>query len=294
MNSRWSTQAGRVMQAGRRVVALWREMSVGGASYPVFQRELRYWDTRRGAWRYDEVFAVLALLNLCFTPATLVIFPQLLLAQAVLDEVLSLAVAVPAAGLVVGERDHGTWAVLRATTLSGAEILIGKVAGLLNLPWQGAAYVVGARLLGTLLALPLLGLMLLVANPYPFAAGRQAVAMSLGLVLLYLAFIYRPLLNLAFGSCLGLLASSLAESRSWAVGLAIGLHGLATLAGAGLVVWFAQTIELSAWFSPAALGLRLGQVYLWLVPLGSVVLARLLLTPVLFGLALYRVNRARA
>jgi hypothetical protein len=280
--------------AARRALALGREMAAGGASYAVFLRERRYWEQRRGGLRYDELFALLALLNLCLTPATLIIFPPLLLAQALLDEALSLAVAVPAASLVAGEREQGTWPVLRTTPLSSAQLLIGKLAGLLNLPWQGAAYVVSARLLGTLLALPLLGLMLLQSNPSPFVPGQPALVLGLGLALLYALFVYRPLLNLAFGGCLGLLASALAGSRAKASALAAGAHAVATLAGAGLAGWIASTGLLEGIFSGSGLGLRLEAAFAWLAPLGVMVLARLLVTPALFGLALYRVNRSRA
>jgi hypothetical protein len=276
------------------VLAVWREMAPAGASYAVFRRERRQWEQRRGGRRFDELFALLALLNLCLTPATLVIFPHLLLVQAVLDEALSLAVAVPAAALVAGEREHGTWPVLRATPLSSAQLLAGKLAGLLNLPWQGAAYVVSARLIGTLLALPLLALMLLQSNPSPFEPGTPALAVGPGLALLYVLFVYRPLLNLAFGGCLGLLASTLAGSRAKAVALAASAHGVVTLASAGLAAWIAAAGPLGAAFSAAALGLRLEAAFVWLAPLGAVVLARLLLTPALFRLALYRVNRSRA
>ena len=285
--------AARSLRLGRLALGLWREMAVAGAVYPIFHRELNYWQQGpAGRWRLEELFALLALANLCLMPVTLLMFPKLLLAQALLDELLGLGIAIPAATLVVRERDQHTWAVLRATTLTTRQILLGKGSGLLNLVWQGAHLLARARLLGAGLALPLLALLFVLPGQFPLAGGRGLSVIALGLVLAYLAFIYRPLLNLLHGACLGLLASTLAGSTRRAVALAVGGQMLWAAVSVALLVVFARSPDLlGAWFGDSVLAAHLRQIYVWVLPLGLVTALRLLATPAWFALAVYRVNR---
>lgn len=285
--------AERSLRLGRLALGLWREMVVSGAGYPIFRRELTFWQQGpAGRWRLEELFAMLALANLCLIPASLLIYPKLLLALSLLDEALGLCIALPAATLVVRERDQHSWAVLRATTLNTDQILVGKVSGLLNLVWQGAHYISRARLLSTGLALPLLALLFVLPGQFPLAAGRGLGLFSLGLVLAYLTFVYRPLLNLVHGGCLGLLASTLAGTTRRAVALAVAGHLLLSGLSVALLVVFARSPDLlGAWFSDSVLAGHLRQIFVWVLPLGLVACFRLLATPAWFALAVYRVNR---
>jgi hypothetical protein len=284
---------GAVRRFWRRAFIIWREMTAGGASYPVFRRELRHWDRGRRR-RLDETFGLLALANVCLMPVTLLIFPSLLAVQAALDEALGLAITPAAASLVVAERDQRTWSVLRSTALSSSDILLGKAAGLLHVFWQGASYIALGRLLGTLLAVPLLGLMLAFPAGAPLMPGWPAVFTGVVLVLLYLAHVNRLMINLLFGGCLGLLASTLAASAQRAVAAALTWQLLLLLPAAGLVVWSTRELDLTRLFAASVLGEQLRLIFNWLIPLGVVALGRLLLAPVLFGLAVFRVERSPA
>jgi hypothetical protein len=280
------------MHTLRRLHTTWRTMTAGQTTYPLFRHELFHWDERLGGrWRLGEVFGLLTLASLCLLPATLIMFPLGLLAYALLDEVLGLLTALPAAALVVREREARTLSLLRATPLTSLEIATGKLAGLLYLAWEGASYLVRARWLGTLLALPLLGLMLTLPDPSPLAAGRPAGWVVGGLLLVYVLFIYRPLLNLLSGGALGLAASTLASSTSRAVALAMIAAGLLSLGSGGLLFGYARLSDLGGLFSDSVLGGALAEIFIWLIPLGAVTLGRGLLVPVFLGLAVHRLER---
>ncbi len=276
----------------RHTSAALRQLAHGQVSYPVFRYELSYWDKRLGGrWRLEEAFVLLTLGNLCLLPIALLIFPALLALYAVLDEVLGLLLAVPAAALIVREREEGTLSILRATPLSGLQIAVGKLAGLLYLVWEGASYLVIARWVGTLLALPLLALMLVSKNPFPLAQTQPVGLVGVGLVVVYLTFIYRPQFNVLYTGALGLAASTLARSTREAIGLVMLPAGALSAAALGVLIWFYRVGELNSLFSESVLADHLHRIFIWLVPLALVTLVRLLLTVVCFGLAAHRIDR---
>lgn len=283
---------GRVFSFVRHTYAALRQLAHGQVSYPVFRYELGYWDKRLGGrWRLDEAFVLLTLGNLCLLPFALLIFPALLALYAVLDEVLGLLLAVPAAALIVREREEGTLSILRATPLSGLQIAVGKLAGLLYMVWEGASYLVVARWIGTLLALPLLALMLVLKNPFPLAQTQAAGVVGIGLVAIYLTFVYRPQFNLLYTGALGLAASTLAHSTREAIGLVMLPAGALSAAALAVLIWFYRAGELGSLFSESVLAGHLQRIFIWLVPLALITLVRLLVTAVCFGLAAHRIDR---
>jgi hypothetical protein len=268
------------------VGAIWREMAFGPGAYPVFRQEIAYWDARLGGrWRLGEYFGLATLANLCLLPATLLFFPGLLAAYALLDEALVLAAILPASTLVVRERQAGTWSLLRSTPLSSLQLAAAKLGGLLYLAWEGAAYLTGARWIGTLFALPLL---LLIA----FLPGTAPPAPMLPLlVLAYFLFVIRPRLNLLFGGALGLMASVFSRSSSGAMILSVLLAGPLSLLYAWLILWYARTLGTAEWLGEGVLAGVLAQAFAWLVPMAAVTLGRAMITPLLFALAVHGMGR---
>ncbi len=276
----------------RQAAARWRAWLAEHSPYTLFQQELAYWDRRLGGrWRLDEGFALLTLANLCLLPVALLIFPGLFLLYALLDEVLGMLITLPAALMVVRERESQTWGILRTTPISGLQIATGKLSGLLYLVWEGVSYMVQARWIGTLQAAPIFALMLSLSNPFPLAAG-QPVWLTAGVLLLaYGLFIYRPYLNLLYGGCLGLAFSTTARTTSEAISLTM-LVTSATLIMAG--GWLAASVyagQLPLIFSESVLAGRLEQVFVWLLPLAALTLLRVLLIPACLAFAAYRLHR---
>jgi hypothetical protein len=261
-------------------------------SYPIFRRELAHWDQHLGGrWRLEEIFALFTLVNLCLLPAALLIFPWLLLVYALFDEALGLFIILPAALLVVRERERGTWSVLRTTPAEHAEVVTGKLGGLLYLVWEGATYLVRARVFGTLLALPLFALMLTLENPFPLAAGFPAW-LGLGiLVLSYGSFLYRPLINLLCGGALGMAASTMARSSTGALTLAVLFTAATLTLTAALVLISVPLHGSAALFSESVLAFRLEQVFMWLLPLALVSGLRLLLIPISLAVTVWRMRQ---
>jgi hypothetical protein len=261
-------------------------MASGPADYPVFRQEVAYWDARLGGrWRLGEYFGLATLVNLCLLPATLLFFPGLLAAYAVFDEILLLAVILPASVLVVRERQAGTWSLLRATPMTSLQLATAKLAGLLYLGWEGASYLVGARWLGTLFTIPLLVLIALMPGselPGPLAAG---------LVLAYALFIVRPRLNLLFGGSLGLMASTFGRSASGAMILSGLLAWPLLLAYLWLQHWYVGAVNPGEWLGGGVLAGVLAQVFAWLLPMGAITLARALLAPLFFVVAALRISQ---
>jgi hypothetical protein len=209
----------------------------------------------------------------------------MLLAYAVLDELIGLAISLPASALVVREREARTWSLLRVTPFSSAQIAAGKLSGLLYQVWEGVGYLVSARWIGTLLVLPLLALMLTLPRAFPLASGPGAGLAAAGLLAAYLCFVHRPLFNLVLGGAIGLAASTLARSSGGAVLLAVLIGGAMTITS-GAAIWsFAASFEPAALFSESVLAGRLAQVFVWLIPMAGVTLARLVLTGVLLAVA---------
>lgn len=242
----------------------WRAAEAAWHRSPVFRRERLYWDRHLGGlWRLDDLFVGLALFNLCLLPAALLIYPPLLLVYGLLDETLALLSAFPAALGVSRERRGRTWALLRVTPLSGRQIILAKLAGLASLAGEGTALLSRARWLGTAAAVPLFGLMLTVAPPFPFRswAGLAAGAAA------YLAFIYRPQLNVLSGAALGLACSTLDRGVSASLTY-VALAGLALLAaGAALVLAFHGAPLMAGLFTTGVLAGRLALLAVWLLPL---------------------------
>ena len=271
---------------------IWQEIVEGRSGYPVFRYELLYWDRRLGGrWRLEEALAWLTLGNLAFLPIALVLFPSLLMLFIVVDEATGFFFSFPAATLIVRERERATLGILRTTPLSGLEIGVGKLVGLLYTVWESLAYVVGARWLGTLLALPLLALMLTVRNPYPLAHGQPAGMVIGGLAAAYLAFIYQPQLTMLYNGALGLAVSTLARSTVEAVMLMLAPTTLLLLGLAALVGWYHYAHGLSGLFSESVLATQLEHIFIWLIPVGWMTLGRLLIAGVCLGLAAHRIDR---
>jgi hypothetical protein len=270
--------------------AWWRRRFEGHSRYVVFRQELAYWDRRLGGrWRLDEPLALLTLANLCLLPAALLIAPALLLAYALLDEILGMALTLPAALTVAREREQQTWEVLRATPISGQDLALGKLSGLLYLVWDGAVYLTRARWYGTWLALPLFALMLTVRHPYPLAADLPPWLSGGLLAAAYALFISRPCLNLLYGGCLGLAISTASPSTNTALTLATVITGLTGVALGVAWALFAQAGSAALLFSESVLGVRLEGIFFWLLPPAGLSLARLLLTPVLLIFAARRI-----
>lgn len=247
---------------------------------PVFRHEVGYWEAQLGGrWRLDDLFIGLALLNLCLLPAALLIYPPLLLVYAALDEALGMVISLPAALSVARERQAQTWELLRATTLSLPEIALGKLTGLMTLGWEGAALLVQARWVGAVLAAPLFALMLttrptgVFVPEVPGWLGLGAVGLALVL------FVVRPLVSVFTGACLGLACSLPARTMPASLTTALLANGLALTLTAGAVLATWQLGAAAALFQEGVLAGRLALVFVWLLPLGGLSLARLLVLP---------------
>ncbi len=234
---------------------------------------------------------MLTLASLVLLPAALIILPPVLLAYAILDEILWLGAALSASGLIVREREALTWSLIRVAPISSLEIAAGKLTGLFYQVWDGVGYLVGARWLGTLLAVPLLALMLTLPHPYPFLLGWPGGATALGLSGAYLLFVFRPSVNVTSGGALGLALSTLTSSTGGALIMATLIGGGLSLSFGGMVWWSLRAFDAGRLFSESILAGRLQAIFYWLLPLGAVTLARLLATPLLLGLATWRVSR---
>lgn len=262
----------------------------GRSLYVVFRQELSYWDRRLGGrWRVDEALALLTLASLCLLPVTLLIAPSLLLAYALLDEILGIAISLPAALAVTREREQQTWEALRVTPLTGAEIVAGKLRGLLYLVWEGATYLARARWYGTWLAAPLFALMLTLRNPFPLTDVWPVWLSGGVLVAAYALFICRPCLNALFGGCLGLALSTATPSPSAALLLAAVSASATSAVLLGVWALCAHANPAAPLFSEGVLGARLERIFFWLLPAGGLTLLRLLLTPGLLILAARRI-----
>jgi hypothetical protein len=121
-------------------------------------------------------------------------------------------------------------------------------------------------------------------------AGGPGWLTTLGMIVLYLAFINRPLINLAYSAYLGLLTSTLSTTTRRAASLAMVVQVFVIILAAALVAWPGWREHLSLLLGPGAFGERLTDVYVSLLPLGLITLARLLLAPALFALAVLRVE----
>ncbi len=263
----------------------WQILVQGQSRYPIFRQELAYWEQRLGGrWHLEEIFIFIALANLCLLPIALMIYPNLLLAFALLDEGLTWFIALPSAALIVRERENQTWAILRSTPLDSQQIAVNKLGGLLSVIWDSAAYLVKARWLGTWLALPILALMLTLRNPFPLAAS-QTLWIGLGLVSIYFSFIYRPQLNLLYGGSLGLAISVFSRARGEAFAWVTLIASVSVLVSASSIVAFLHFNGAAPLFSESALATRLESIFVWLIPLGGLTLLRGLLTPVCLWLA---------
>ena len=276
----------------REAVTGWRARVWHPPRHPVFQHELGYWDQRLGGrWRLEEFFALCTLANLCLLPAALLVFPWLLVVYALFDEMIGLFITLPAALLVVRERERGTWEILRSTPAGHAELAVGKISGLLYVVWEGTFYIARARWFGTLLSLPLFALMLTLADAFPLAEGLPPWLVTGTLALTYATFIVRPLINLLFGGTLGLALSTVtrssAEALTWAA-----LAGAAWLSATGIVLFFFVQ-QHGGWilFSESVLAARLAQIFVWLLPLAALSALRLALLPVCFAVAVWRIAR---
>jgi hypothetical protein len=266
--------------------ALWREMAFGPGTYPVFRQEVAYWDARlRGRWRLGEYFGFATLVNLVLLPATLLFFPGLLAVYALLDEALVIGASLPAATLVVRERQAGTWSLLRSTPMTTLDLAAAKLGGLLYTAWEGAAYLTGARWLGTLFALPLLLLVAFLPGTAPSITSLVVLALA------YALFAIRPRLNLLFGGALGLMASVFSRSTTGATILSILLTGPLSLAYAWLILVYARMPNTSEWLGEGVLAGVLAQALAWLAPMAAVTLGRAVVTPALFALAVHGMGR---
>ena len=289
----WLRQrAGRPGPGGEQRLSGWAwRLPFDPAAYPLYRRELTHWDTRLGGhWRLGEVFGMLTLGTLCLLPAAIIIYPTLLVAFLLLDEFIGLAVTLPASMLIVREREAHTWSLLRATPYTGYQIAVGKLSGLLYQAWEGVGYLVNARWIGSLLAVPLLALMLVLPRPYPFAPGPVAALTFVSLATAYLLFVYRSMLNLLFGGALGLAVSTLARTSASALVLASVVSGAVTLASGALVWFYVTDYGVAGLFSESVLAGRLEGVFMWLLPVGAITLARLGLTGLLLALAGRRIT----
>jgi hypothetical protein len=204
---------------------------------------------------------------------------------ALLDEALTWFAALPGAALIVREREGQTWDILRSTPLEGAQIALNKLGGVLYLIWESVGYVASARWYGTLLALPLLALMLTLSNPFPFAPHPSS---WLGLLIIYFTFIYRPQLNLLYGGSLGLAVSALCRTTGEALAWVTILSGATLMAGVLALIWFQRLNGAAPFFSESVLAARLESIFIWLIPLGILTLLRCALTPLCLWLAIGR------
>ncbi|MGQ0602063.1 MAG: hypothetical protein ACT4QE_10255 [Anaerolineales bacterium] len=272
--------------------ARWRSSIWASSRSPIVRQEGMYWDHQLGGrWRLEEAFALATLANLCLLPVALLVFPWLLGVYALFDEALSLLMTMPAALLIVREREHGTWSILRSTPADATELAAGKLAGLLSLVWEGATYLTRARWYGTLLALPLFALMLTLENPFPIAASQPAWPVFVGLLLAYATFVYRPLIHVLFSGALGLMLSTTVRTSAEALTMgALASAALLTLAS-GLLVLFVTQHGGAALFSDSVLAGRMAQVFMWLIPLAGLSLLRLMLVPMCFAVAVLRIRQ---
>ncbi|MBP7692759.1 MAG: hypothetical protein KA764_12615 [Anaerolineales bacterium] len=247
---------------------------------PIFRSELRYWERRLGGgWRLSDGLAWLALFNLCLLPAALLIYPPLLVGYGLLDEALGWLMALPAVWGVVRERRGQTWALLRATPLSASEIVLGKLAALTALTREGAGLVARARWLGTALALPLFGLMLITDRSSPFTAAWPAWGGAALLGGAYGLFIYRPQINALSGACLGLACSTLEPRVGVSLAYALAAGGALALSGLLLLLVIAGPPLAAGVFGPSLLAGRLEQIFVWLLPWAIFTLGRAGLIP---------------
>lgn len=258
----------------------------GSDRSPIFRRERLYWDRQVGGWwRLDDALVGLALLNLALLPAALLLAPAALLGYALLDEVLGLAVALPAALGISRERRGRTWALLRSTPLSAADIILAKLAALHSLVGEATALLARARWVGTLAAAPLFALMLTTARPQPFPAGASAWTTALLCGAAYLLFIFRPQINTLSGAALGLACSTFARGVSASLVYILLVSGGLSLAGLGLLAGFQHLPLLAGLFSDSVLAGRLALIFTWLFPLAALTLVRALLIPACLALA---------
>jgi hypothetical protein len=274
------------------LVTRWREKWLKSLQHPILRHEWAYWGQRLGGrWRLEEAFALATLVNLCLLPVALLIFPWLLVAYALFDEILGLLATLPASLLIVQERERGTWGILRSTLADNTELAASKLIGLLSLAWDGATYLSRARWFGALLALPLFALMLTLEDPLPFAAGPPAWLVLGGLLVVYATFVFRPHIHLLFGGALGLALSSIGRSSAEALTYGALVCAAFFVATAGLLLLFVTQHGAAALFSDSVLAGRLAQVFVWLIPLAVLSVLRLVLIPVCFGFAVWRIAR---
>jgi len=120
-----------------------------------------YWEARLGGklalWRGFR--AAITLANLCLLPATLLFFPSMLAVYALLDELLIVAVVLPASIFDCSRPTGGHLEYLKVHAVNQPTTAGGQT-GRPALPRLGkaASYLIGARWLGTIFAVPLLGL----------------------------------------------------------------------------------------------------------------------------------------
>lgn len=250
------------------------------------------WDARlSGRWRLGELFGLAALASVCLLPAALLLFPRTLVLHIVLVELVGLLITVPAAGVIAREREQEAWDALRATQLSSLEIAASKLTAVLYLASEGLAMLAGARVVATVLAIPLLVFLFLLPAPAVLGPGFNLVGWAVVMIAAYAAFVYRPILNAVYGACLGLVASTLARTTPRAVALSLSLQAVLFAALVAPAVWFMQTDRLAAVFASGVLAGRLHAIFLWLLPLAAVTAARLAIAAVAFIWAVQHMRR---
>ena len=281
-----------VVTATRRIFAFRQGITVSRSSYPVFRQKLWYWDRVLGGWwRIGDIISLLAVASLSLMPATLFLYPRALLLHILLVEFIGIFLSILSAALIVRERESRTWDVLRSSQLSNLDIVSGKLDGVLYLVWEGIGYLVQGRIVGTLLALPLMALLLLVPGTLRDPCNTPIVICASVLGVAYLTFLYRPYPHAIVTSCFGLLASTLADTTSRVVALSLSLQGIVVIFSSGLYYWFSPSRYLANVFTENPLGARMEEIALWLIPLVVITIVRLLLAVGSLGLATYRVGR---
>jgi len=96
----------------------------------------------------------------------------------------------------------------------------------------------------------------------------------------------RPLVSVFTGACLGLACSLPARTTSAGLTTVLAVNGLAVTLTLGVVMAFWRLDGAAALFQEGVLAHRLALVFVWLLPLGLLGLARLVLTPACLWLAL--------
>jgi hypothetical protein len=193
--------------------------------------------------------------------------------------VVGVAVALGSAVTIARERETKNWELLRLTPIPVGEIALAKVVAILRpFLWPilitTAINLIGTLLLGGVLIAGVLALNTIDPTIFTFDLQIAVIAIIVGIIPILMIFIaVNTVLDLAYNTAIGLLASCWATTRANAIALSLVMHFILSIfimgplyfllfIGSSLLAGFLTTITFAPFFIIAGLILGAGLLYI--------------------------------